>query len=811
MRKIIFSLLFMAIGSCGGGGGNPPPATTTANTGLVGRPPTTLPAPTEEQLGRVRTGEFYRSVGLEVIGADYAYARGLSGRGVTIGLLDQPLITLKHLPLTAPEIGGRGTVWGFHYWYSWNRGSDNFAVHEDLVGQFTPDDSGNVVNRAPPGDQNPPQYYRITTHGTLTAGILAALKNDRNSHGIAYNAKILFAGVDDRAGTPREIYPRLGRNLAALVGNVPIVNFSFGIAQDIVGLARSVVESPELLGNIINIMRQEGTPLPMKTVFVLPTGNDRREGNPVVPASIAVAITELRPITIAVTGLDWRYAGRFTLPEGMLGQTNHYNPCGAAQSYCIAAPASVGPIRVADGDQGLRLWHLLSGTRDVHDNGQQVTQGITGTSIAAPLVAGSLALLKEAFPNLGNHELVARLLSTANNQAPYDNPSIYGHGALDLKAALEPVGTLRFHTGTSLKTSGSSHPLEQSWIRPAAALGDALATKITATAIAFDELDTPFAIPLARLTNSGNAGRSLYRERRIQQYGSSRRQGANGLVWLQGQGHSGFLWHQHGAGMWLAANVAPDALLHGDDLLGPGDGFSNTLAGFTQHALTIGSIDKQQNHEQGFAIYTAMGGTSDTTNTIGALAWLNWQHGTGSHTASLNWLKGRDTFLDGRSYGALAGTNSHSLGLDITARWELGKYTIKTHAYSGYSTASGTSILQNIGLWATEFAVGIERRSIWSADDGLAVSMLQPLRGRSGHINVRLPTGRTVPGELNYRNLRLDAEPSGREQEYAISYITPILGNHSRLQIRSSLSFEPGHRKSAKSEINVLLLYTHNF
>jgi subtilase-type serine protease len=78
----------------------------------------------------------------------------------------------------------------------------------------------------------------------------------------------------------------------------------------------------------------------------------------------------------------------------------------------------------------------------------------TGSSFAAPQVAGALALLAEAFPDLTPHQLRLRLLASADNGffahdgaaelAPgffHGYSRQFGHGFLDLRAALLPIGT----------------------------------------------------------------------------------------------------------------------------------------------------------------------------------------------------------------------------------------------------------------------------------------------------------------------------------------------------------------------------------
>lgn len=61
---------------------------------------------------------------------------------------------------------------------------------------------------------------------------------------------------------------------------------------------------------------------------------------------------------------------------------------------------------------------------------------MSGTSIAAPLVAGAAALLLEREPSLTNEEVVARLLASARDLGPADRDSEYGYGLLDVESTL---------------------------------------------------------------------------------------------------------------------------------------------------------------------------------------------------------------------------------------------------------------------------------------------------------------------------------------------------------------------------------------
>jgi len=63
-----------------------------------------------------------------------------------------------------------------------------------------------------------------------------------------------------------------------------------------------------------------------------------------------------------------------------------------------------------------------------------------GTSFAAPIVSGAIALMMEHFRGqLGNTEIVKRMMNTANNQGHYSQIEIYGAGLLDLQPANDLV------------------------------------------------------------------------------------------------------------------------------------------------------------------------------------------------------------------------------------------------------------------------------------------------------------------------------------------------------------------------------------
>ena len=126
---------------------------------------------------------------------------------------------------------------------------------------------------------------------------------------------------------------------------------------------------------------------------------------------------------------------------------------------------------------------------------------VNGTSFAAPIVSGALALMMEHFRGTrGNTAVVKRMLDTANRSGHYAELETYGAGFLDIEAALSPVGTLN--------AGQSARPLSRTIFHTPAAFG-AVALRASDIELAvFDRQDFPFWIPLSSRITVQDIGRS---------------------------------------------------------------------------------------------------------------------------------------------------------------------------------------------------------------------------------------------------------------------------------------------------------------
>ena len=150
-----------------------------------------------------------------------------------------------------------------------------------------------------------------------------------------------------------------------------------------------------------------------------------------VSSGLPVRFPELRGHWVAVVAVDG---------DGAIASFS--NRCGFAVEFCIAAP-------------GVRVPAAYFG----HFDGAVVYAGAwpSGTSFAAPTVAGGLAVMKQLFRGqLSSAALVSRLFATADKTGRYADEDVYGQGLMDLGAATAPVGAMTVAGSASVAAGGAA-------------------------------------------------------------------------------------------------------------------------------------------------------------------------------------------------------------------------------------------------------------------------------------------------------------------------------------------------------------------
>ena len=273
----------------------------------------------------------------------------------------------------------------------------------DLGGAVSPA-STDIV----PGRNNP---AGVALHGTEVAGVIGARFNGFGTIGVAYQSTILSIRADDTTGTSCTNHCQFNdfdtANAIeyAISHGAKIINMSFGAdtpdSQAFTAALRDAVAAG--------------------VVVTASAGNDAA-ADPGWPARYAV---------------DSRFAGS-VMAVGATDQT------GALASFSDQAGVAANGYIAAPG-QGIVTNCTAS----------NVCVSVSGTSFSSPHVAGALALLLQAFPNLSGRDAVDILFRTADDAGAAGTDIVYGRGILNIARAFQPIGTTSLMTaqGTTIDVS----------------------------------------------------------------------------------------------------------------------------------------------------------------------------------------------------------------------------------------------------------------------------------------------------------------------------------------------------------------------
>lgn len=314
-----------------------------------------------------------------------------------------------------------------------------------------------------------------TDHGTAVASVVAG--DSSTMIGVAPGAQLILGAYGTDAQNARLMRRAIDAGAVA-------VNNSWGFpgllanGSDFKGFA---ADYPRYLDSLRDYGR-DGV-----TVFALP--NETR-GPTTLMEALPAFVPELEAGWISVANGEAVFDNTSILSANLVSA-----PCGVTARWCLAAEGT---------------WYAAVG------GSNSAYEEVHGTSFAAPMVSGALALLAEAFPSLTPHQLRVRLLASANDDfrgfvadgtveladgfvKAYSET--WGHGFLDLRAALLPIGT-----PTSRMADGTELRLDEPLVVTGGAVGDAVARSLGSThMLATDALGGDFRVNAAALVVQGAA------------------------------------------------------------------------------------------------------------------------------------------------------------------------------------------------------------------------------------------------------------------------------------------------------------------
>ncbi len=378
----------------------------------------------DEDMDDAQDAEYNNSHGAKQIGAHHLHARNIDGSGQTIAVVDTPINT----------------------------------QHRDLVGSFVNgyDASNYQTNRF---SGNCSLTNCGSSHGTHVAGIISANRDGNGMLGVAYNANIKPVAIFNDDGRSDITRDQLTLAITQAAGNdIVAMNNSWGSTSysrmDHRGQTYFYARPPgedsiDTAGNNIRyrLTLSENqawrNAVVQGTIVVFANGNHGMNSETGRVPFYNNASVSGTPATTVNAGdvfgdnanipsfrgaypiIDNKLSGRWltVVSVDYNNKINSFsNGCGIAKDFCLAAP----------GD----YVNSTSSSGDGYEYG-------TGTSMAAPHVSGSIALLKQAFPSLSSEEIVSLLLVTATDLGEEGTDEVYGHGMVNLEEAVRPQGVLR--------------------------------------------------------------------------------------------------------------------------------------------------------------------------------------------------------------------------------------------------------------------------------------------------------------------------------------------------------------------------------
>ena len=765
----IIATCILVAGCVGGSGSTPAPCGIATVDGCVS-PETygTEVASAAEEIRSTPEFDLRPSWDLEAVGvpeawAHLAVARGEDkpGSGVTVGVIDTG-IDLDHPSFDEAVAAGEIT-------------EELFQGAEDEIGEEP-------------------------SHGTAVASVIAGRPSatfETVYTGIAPHARLrMFAiplGSPPPPGTPIEaialsdLAPSDEEEAAffrdVLSRDLDILNLSFGyfgviddyddvpairaaVGATIEALAQADREEKTILvwaaGNSNGALCRPGTDSCIgdsETDHLgRPAGTvDARSPGPA--AGLVARIEELRGHSIAAVAIgeateDGEEAG--TGAPGAI--TSFSNRCGIAADWCIAAPGS--RVRVA--------WF-----GPYMDEVFRGFASFSGTSFAAPIVTGGLALMKQMFRDqLRNEELVTRLFHTANRTGIYADRAVYGQGLLDLDAALSPVGVPGFTAGATV--SGGGTPVARSRLSLGRAFGAGSASGLAGREIAaFDTLGAPFWYDLGGLVGLPDPPRTGARLREFIAAPSIE-------AWDAEPG----------------TDTAPDAPRVGFGHL-PGDaGTGHSLLAPNAFSLTWG--------RPGGIVATAFTSEGDDHRDArpasGAL--VSWRAAHAPLGLRAGWLGERHSMLSATAKGAFGdlAADSFFVGFDLHHRAGGWRFGGGPEFGLARPRARGGIIAGVEPLATSAFTLHASRPT--GGGGMLQVSLAQPLRVEGGDAVLSVPVGRTRDRAVVRERLPADLAPAGRQLDLSVRWERPLAGGEFRLGTVATR--HAGHDAGARPQLSLL-------
>ena len=715
------------------------------------------------------TGEFNNQYGLDSIGAQYAYARGHTGAGVLVSVMDTPFNT-SHANLDGALVAG-----------------------------FNPADGSTNVALDCGASDNPCQ------HGTHVAGIIAARKTDDDDsmHGVAYEAKVkpvAFLNDDISTGQQQvDAFLAASGEDANTEMQIVAMNNSWG---PIAGFHNETYngfyfkvpsETTIQASNAVYLGSSQAADA--DTIMVFAAGNDgwnSETGEIYLYASPSdaspVSIADASDI-VASSGVTLDNANRIDSVTAMplnAPDTSHYvidssenehmwlvvaatdqndritsfsNGCGVAKNFCLAAPGQM--INSTDG----------TGNTYVE---------LPGTSMAAPHVTGAIAILADMYPNLlENPENISQiLLETATDLGAVGVDDVYGHGLLNLQDATGAIGGINI-ADSSFDASRTPYDGGGAVETPVA-FGDALSSQQVMIG-GVDKYERVFMLNLPVTTKdmSGDAVADYAHEPMATRSSPVKRSGLS-LMGEQGRDHlknAGLNYSTQAGGIDLSTQIQMKMDIErpktgADESLGYSRYFdAMAYAGNTRERMAIAMDSGQDRKGQSLSTQIRLDRDDQDRFTLISSSTASKRLGKMLATFTLGGVSEEGRMMGGEMTGVLAVSSSHTIFAKSKMALPMG---LLGRLEGFYEIGSTTANFVHDNLVSadrmTTDTYGLKWQMTPGEDEKITITLHRPVAVTSGQLKFNTLTGYTESGDYRADRLSYDIAPSHRETALLAEY-----------------------------------------
>lgn len=633
-------------------------------------------------------------------------------------------------------------------------------------------------------------------HGTSVAAVLLGAKNDSDTHGVAFNATLLALRTDTpgscaTTGTDGGCSHN-DQNIAtaldiAVANGAKVVNLSLG------GSAPN-----STLRAAMNRATAAGT------IIVISSGNDGLAN----PDDFALIANDAlaRNLIIVAGGVDDTNALS-------VFSTGGSNSAGSGANHFVVA--------------------LANRVRTINETGAAVLA--SGTSYAAPAVAGAVALLAQAFPSLTSAQLVDLLLKSARDLGATGVDTVYGYGLVDIASAFAARGSTSV-AGTMVPVSLTDNGTLS------APMGDAALTGLST--VFQDAYGRAYRAELSGTFSRAYSGGRLWSSLNPQGQTAGVGIGGTGIgLSVSGDGRTGQVGPlalndqdtrtARALAGWVVSRLSDDtsfamgfarssgalidqmALRDAAQFLiaeeaGGSFGFraSQGYAGAVRHQWGGWGISAGWDRGDALVWSGALRHRYDRLPYTAASVSVDRRVGPMALTLKATQLSEKETVLGAR-FGAMfgaPGATSRFVTADAALDAPLG-WTVHAAWQQGWTRIGSGGVRPGADhLVSTAWSVDARRAHLLTRGDSFGIRLAQPLRVASGGLDLRLPVAWDyASGTAETVMQRVNLAPTGREIDAEARYFVPLGAG----QFSTSIFWRnaPGHYAASPDDVGAAIRY----